>query len=408
MKGNINVLADSVFAAVKGYCDVALRRLLQLEIEPIKRRLDELPVPKDGRDGRDAEPVDMVALSAQIAAAAAAAAAALPPAAPGRDGRDGKDADIDGVRSLVDEFVAKAISGLPVPKDGRDGRDGESVDAKQVASDVTERVLQALSELPPPLPGKDGRDGVDGRDGLNGKDADPDVISALVEKLVQDAIDALPPARDGKDGVDGKDAKPEQIRLEVERAIAALPKAADGIDGVDGRDGRDGKDGAPGRDALQIDILPAIDLTRSYPRSTYAQWGGGIIRSTRTTEPVPDGGLLTDCGWTFLVRGISMIDIQQTGEREFEFRVLYNDGTTENKGFRVESQIYRGVHVDGKQYERGDTVTWAGAVWHCNAPTSERPGDGSTFWRLAVKRGRDGKDGKDGMAEPRKPSTVKL
>jgi len=53
-------------------------------------------------------------------------------------------------------------------------------------------------------------------------------------------------------------------------------------------------------------------------------------------------------------------------------------------------------------------VTWAGAVWHCNEPTTDRPGNGSPAWRLAVKAGRDGKDGRDGSAEPRKPPTVRI
>jgi hypothetical protein len=367
MKGNINALAESVFTAVKGYCDVALQRLLQLELDPIKKRIEELPVPKDGCDGRDADPVE--------------------------------------IRGLVDEAVKAAVAELPPPKDGRDGADGASVDAKQIASQVTDEVLRALAEIPPPA---DGKNGADGKDGLNGKDADPDVIAALVEKLVQDAIGALPPPRDGKDGVDGKDGKdaqPEHIKAEVQRALDALAKPANGIDGIDGRDGRDGKAGEPGRDALQIDILPSIDHTRSYPRSTYAQFGGGLIRSTRTTDPIPEGGLLTDAGWAFIVRGISMLDMRQVDERTFEFSAMFNDGTVERKSFSVPVQIYRGVYVEGKTYERGDTVTWGGSQWHCDEHTAERPGDGGT-WRLAVKRGRDGKDAT--VAEPRKPATVKI
>jgi hypothetical protein len=54
---------------------------------------------------------------------------------------------------------------------------------------------------------------------------------------------------------------------------------------------------------------------------------------------------------------------------------------------------YLGVHVDGKQYERGDLVTWAGSAWHCNEGTTTKPGEGSKAWTLMVKRGRDGKDG---------------
>ena len=57
---------------------------------------------------------------------------------------------------------------------------------------------------------------------------------------------------------------------------------------------------------------------------------------------------------------------------------------------------FEGVYQDGQSYEKGQLVTWAGSSWHCNAPTTTKPGDGSKDWTLMVKRGRDGKDGRDG------------
>lgn len=54
---------------------------------------------------------------------------------------------------------------------------------------------------------------------------------------------------------------------------------------------------------------------------------------------------------------------------------------------------YLGVYVEGKQYECGDLVTWAGSAWHCNEVTATKPGEASKAWTLMVKRGRDGKDG---------------
>lgn len=53
---------------------------------------------------------------------------------------------------------------------------------------------------------------------------------------------------------------------------------------------------------------------------------------------------------------------------------------------------YCGVYVDGRSYDRGELVTYAGSTWHCNEPTTTKPGDGSKAWVLMVKRGRDGKD----------------
>lgn len=314
MKGDINALADSVFHAVKGYCDTAIEKLLRRAIEPLEQRIESLPVPKDG----------------------------LP-------GRDGKDADPEAIAKTVLAQVSAALDAIPVPKDGAPGPRGEKGDPGEKGNQ-----------------GERGEQGPPGEPGLPGQKGEP--------------------GSNGEQGPQGKDGPP-------------------GLPGEPGRDGRDGQKGEPGRDALQIDILPAIDPARSYPRSTYAQFGGGIVRSTRTTDPIPDGGLLTDAGWSFVVRGISMLDMRQLDERNFEFSALFNDGTVEKKSFTIPAQIYRGVHSEGKPYERGDTVTWAGSLWHCETPTDERPGEGGA-WRLAVKRGRDGKDGV--LAEPRKPTTVKL
>jgi hypothetical protein len=56
---------------------------------------------------------------------------------------------------------------------------------------------------------------------------------------------------------------------------------------------------------------------------------------------------------------------------------------------------FEGVYQEGKSYELGHLVTWGGSSWHCNEPTTTKPGDGSKAWTLMVKRGRDGRDGAD-------------
>lgn len=50
---------------------------------------------------------------------------------------------------------------------------------------------------------------------------------------------------------------------------------------------------------------------------------------------------------------------------------------------------YRGVWQAADEYRRGDMVTHDGSVFHCNADTRAKPGNGSTTWSLAVKHGRD-------------------
>lgn len=54
---------------------------------------------------------------------------------------------------------------------------------------------------------------------------------------------------------------------------------------------------------------------------------------------------------------------------------------------------YRGSWKADEKYRRGDLISHAGSVWHCElAGSGIVPGEGATGWRLAVKRGRDGKD----------------
>ena len=61
---------------------------------------------------------------------------------------------------------------------------------------------------------------------------------------------------------------------------------------------------------------------------------------------------------------------------------------------------YEGVYQEGKAYEPGQLATWGGSTWHCNEPTTSKPGETAQAWTLMVKRGRDGKDGKDAEVVP--------
>lgn len=91
--------------------------------------------------------------------------------------------------------------------------------------------------------------------------------------------------------------------------------------------------------------------------------------------------------------GFDDLAVLHDGERTVTWRYLKGDKIKEySVVFPID--IYRGVWVEGKTYERGDGVTWGGSEWHCNEPTNSKPGDGSKAWTLKVKRGRDGKDGK--------------
>lgn len=91
---------------------------------------------------------------------------------------------------------------------------------------------------------------------------------------------------------------------------------------------------------------------------------------------------------------------QQPDERSFTFKSSRGMQTKEHGSFTIPAEIWRGVYLEGKSYDRGDCVTWGGSEWHANETTTTKPGDGSKAWTLKVKRGRDGKDGRDAMTVP--------
>ena len=140
-----------------------------------------------------------------------------------------------------------------------------------------------------------------------------------------------------------------------------------------------------GRDALQIELEPCIDEKKSYPRGTYATHKGGLWRSYQKTDGMR--------GWECIVDGIFGINIKQDEERIFTISLEKASGLVEEKAFSIPVTIYRDVFKAGKEYEPGDTVTWAGSLWHCNETTTDKPGEpGTKGWTLAVKKGRDLRD----------------
>jgi integrin beta 3 len=140
----------------------------------------------------------------------------------------------------------------------------------------------------------------------------------------------------GRDGVGLSDAMKDADGNLVLIMADGTTRNLGPINGKDGRDGIDGKDGAPG-EALTLDDF----------------------------------------------------DIEHTDDRTFLFKFIKGE-YCHSFEFEFPIMIYRGVYTEGAEYTRGDVVTWAGSLWHCNAPTAEKPG--GEGWTLAVKKGRDGKD----------------
>jgi hypothetical protein len=102
--------------------------------------------------------------------------------------------------------------------------------------------------------------------------------------------------------------------------------------------------------------------------------------------------------------GFDDLSVTQQDDRSFTIAAVRGDVVKAIGTATFALDIYRGVWLEGRAYEPGDGVTWAGSEWHCHTATTTKPGDGSKAWTLKVKRGRDGKDGKDGGLGPAGPA----
>ena len=279
--------------------------------------------------------------------------------APGRDGLDGKDGiqGPPGKDAVVDvqDIVAEVVKLVPIPKDGRDGKDGIQGPPGPPGESI--RGEQGI-------PGKDGRDGIDGKDG---------------ESIVGPA---------GPQGERGE--KGESI------TGPPGPQGEKGETGIPGPQGPQGIQGKDGRDALQIDILPSVDLSRSYPRGTFALYDGGIIHSFRNTLP---GEPLEKSGWEVILPVQRIVVSQGEDPRSFTVRTYTTGGDFTDAKFFIPAMIYQGIWHAGA-YGRGDVVTYAGSAWHCQVDDAKDQPGTSDQWKLMVKEGRRGKDGPEGKQGP--------
>lgn len=223
--------------------------------------------------------------------------------------------------------------------------------------DVKAICEQLIGELPKPVDGKDGKDGVDGKDGINGKDG-------------TNGVDG----KDGREGIDGKDGR-------------------EGIDGKDGKDGVNGRDGLDAREFIRANGRLIVTMSDGSTKDL------GVIDG-KDGEPGKDGrdgfslrnfdASLMDDGRTVL---LTFAEGDQAFSAELSFPAM----------------IYRGVYNETQQYQRGDTVTFGGSLWHCdNDALGVKPdatGDMKS-WTLCAKRGRDGKDGAARETKPVGPVKV--
>ncbi len=117
----------------------------------------------------------------------------------------------------------------------------------------------------------------------DGKSITPDDVRPMLEQMVKEAVSHIPAPRDGRD------YDPEVLKQAVLEAVNALPAPQDG------------------RDATALEVLPAIDDQKSFPRGTYATHLGGLWRAYEKTHGMR--------GWECLVDGVADIDVSMTDER---------------------------------------------------------------------------------------------
>ena len=180
------------------------------------------------------------------------------------------------------------------------------------------------------------------------------------------------------------------------------PMGPVGPEGPQGRMGPVGQKGDPGRDAVEIDPID-IKADRSYPAGTWARYKGGLIRSSRTTDPLVDSDDIVGCGWKIMVNGFGVPKIKMEG-RDFMVEVQSTEGIV-RESFSLPVLLDKGVYSPESEYEAGDVVSWGGSMWISQCSTKDKPGT-TAAWRLSVKHGRDGKDGV--MKEPPTPKIVSL
>lgn len=301
----------------------------------VQKAVDALPKPQNGKD---ADPE-------QIRRAVADAIAKIP--AP----KDGASVTLDDVRPIIDEAV----------KQLRADADSVFAETLEQAQQLRDGLAKSIAELRQPE---------------DGKSVTVDDVRPIIEEAVKREVEALPRPEDGKS------VTADELRPVVEEVVKC---AVSSIEIPEPRDGEDG------RDALQLEILPAIGPDKSYPRGVYAKHAGGLWRSFEQTHGMR--------GWEVIVEGLAEHRIEQIDERTFEAVSVLSSGAEVRKSVSVPVVIDRGVFKVESEYKAGDGVTWGGSYWIAQKDAPEgKPGEpGSEGWRLAVKKGRDGKDGKNGI-----------
>ncbi|WP_052201915.1 hypothetical protein [Ensifer sp. ZNC0028] len=272
-------------------------------------------------------------------------------------------AQLDPVTARLDA-LERRLDGMPTP---RDGKDADIDDVRRLVGEELSSLKAAIEAIPAPPEMPE----------IQFPEL-PD-LDVLVADAVASAFQAMPIPQDGK-SVSIEDVRPLVVS-EIERQVSALPVAKDGEPGADGI----GVAGA----IIDRDGNLIITATNGMPYNL-----GKVVG--KDGDPGHDGFSLTDFDATLMDDGRTVLLSFERGEQSFKVEL------------GIPAMIYRGVYREGT-YQKGDTVTWGGSLWHCDADeTTEKPDSSAKHWTLAAKKGRDGKDGTVKEMTPATPVRVGL
>ena len=227
---------------------------------------------------------------------------------------------------------------------------------------------------------------------------------AQIDQRVDDKLawlvryaETVKPGERGERGPPGRDADPGAIvalraeLAELRERIGEIQAGAPGPSGPAGPAGPAGAAGDPGRDGR--DGLPGVPGPQGTPGAKGLDGKDGAVGLDG--KDGRDGTL-------------EQLKVVQVDERTWQL-AFTNGDPIEGGRIALEGLVLdRKVWLPATAYVKGDGVTWASSFWIAQRESvNEKPGDGSTAWRLAVKRGGDGKPGPAGPMGPAGPKGEK-
>lgn len=194
------------------------------------------------------------------------------------------------------------------------------------------------------------------------------------------------PGEPGEAGQPGDKGDPGEVDMDavkqlIEQAVAALPPAEKG---EPGEPGMPGEKGEPGADGIGI-----VDALIDQDKKLVLTWADGRTKAVGIVVG-NDGSNGSDGkdGETFTLD--DLVFDQYDDLRTFKLGFVKGE-VNHTFEFKLPGFVDKGVWREDGEYEKGDSVSWAGSLWMAQKDAPGKPDTADGGWRLAVKRGRDGK-----------------